>query len=61
MPTVTAIDWKQHDAEERQKFEQLQKFTSKCRELWPGSKIILRASDSACIDLNTKAESEHHE
>jgi hypothetical protein len=47
-------DWKAADEEERRKFEELQKFTSKCREIWPGSKIVIRASDSACVDLNQR-------
>jgi hypothetical protein len=45
------IDWKIRDAEETAKFKELQRFTNKCREVWPGSKIIIRASDSACVDL----------
>jgi len=48
---MTRPDWKAADEEERRKFEELQRFTSKCRQLWPGSKIVLRASDSARIDL----------
>jgi hypothetical protein len=46
-------DWKATDAEEWRKFGELQSFVSKCREFWPGAKIVIRASDSACVDLST--------
>jgi hypothetical protein len=52
-PKDSRIDWKAIDAEERQKFERIQKFVAECRRHWPGSKIVIRASDSACVDLNT--------
>jgi len=50
---MTAVDWERRDAEERAKFKQLQQFTAECRKYWPGSKIVIRASDSACVDLNS--------
>jgi hypothetical protein len=53
MPTVTAIDWKQRDAEEREKFEFIQKFVSECRSHWPGSRIVIRAHDAVSVDLST--------
>jgi hypothetical protein len=51
--SMTRSDRRAADQEERRKFEFIQKFVSECRSHWPGAKIILRASDSACIDLNT--------
>jgi hypothetical protein len=50
------IDWTLSDREEAEKFEQIQKFVNECRRHWPGSKIVIRASDAACVDLsNTEA------
>jgi hypothetical protein len=49
------IDWKAADKEERRKFEEIQSFVAKCREHWPGAKIVIRASDSASIDLKPNA------
>jgi hypothetical protein len=44
-------DRTEYDRKETEKFKQLQRFTSKCRQLWPDSKIIIRASDSVSINL----------
>jgi hypothetical protein len=50
------IDWNASDKEEAAKFEQIQKFVNECRRHWPGSKVVIRASDAACVDLrNTEA------
>lgn len=46
-------DWKAADAEERRKFEHIQKFVKQCQEFWPGSRIVIRAHDAVCVDLST--------
>jgi hypothetical protein len=50
--TADRPDWRTADEEGRRKFEQIQKFVSECRRHWPGSKIVIRASDAACVALN---------
>ena len=50
---MTRADWKDADEEARRKFEEIQKFVAKCREYWPGAKIIIRASDSASVNLSS--------
>jgi hypothetical protein len=50
---MTRVDWKAADEEERRKFEHIQGFVEKCRELWPGSRIVIRAHDAMSVDLST--------
>jgi hypothetical protein len=45
-------DRKAADQEEAEKFEQIRNFVGECRRHWPGSKIVIRASDAACVDLS---------
>jgi hypothetical protein len=50
------IDRKTADREEAEKFEHIKKFVTECKRFWPKSKIVIRASDAACVDLrNTEA------
>ena len=39
------------DREEAEKFRLIRRFTRKCRERWPGAKIVFRSSDSVSVDL----------
>jgi hypothetical protein len=52
MSDADRMDRKAADREEAERFEQIQRFVTECRRHWPGSKIVIRASDAACVDLS---------
>ena len=47
-------DWTDLDQQEREKFRLIRRLVCKCRERWPNAKIVLRSSDSVCINLETQ-------